>query len=131
MDTLRPLLEQSCPQKIATPNPEAMSADVAKIYEGMGFSETLIEQIATRRARHDYLLISPYGRRWFQLDLGGVLSVFCGSSNAPEETALIDRVLEESPDEPFAVAYLVAKGYEAEAQQFAQRLQEGRHAAAD
>jgi len=113
---LRPLLLQSCPTRIFTANPAAMEPDVAAVYRGMGCNETVIQQMARARPAGEYVYMSPLGCRRFQLDLGGSLSAVCGSTNAPEDRALIDDLLAKHGRERFAVEWFRAKGYPEAAQ---------------
>lgn len=107
---LRTLLLQYCPTCYFTPNPAALEDDVAAVYRGMGCNEEIIKDIATMRLG-EYWYMSELGKRRFQLNLGGLLSVFCGSRNSPQDQVEIDAMLAQHGPQGFAAARLRAHGY--------------------
>ena len=72
---------ESCPTKIFLPNEEAGRPAPAEhpgprdLYEAMGLNETQIEIIRTATKKRHYYLVSPEGRRLFDLGLGPICPV--------------------------------------------------------
>jgi len=76
------VLIESCPTKIFLPNEEAGTAGTPEhpgprdLYEAMGLNETQIDIIRTATKKRHYYLVSPEGRRLFDLGLGPVALSF-------------------------------------------------------
>ncbi|MDA8250716.1 MAG: transporter [Rhodospirillales bacterium] len=72
------VLIESCPTKIFLPNEEAATAGTPEhpgprdLYAAMGLNDTQIEIIRTATKKRHYYLVSPEGRRLFDLGLGPV-----------------------------------------------------------
>src|SRR6185312_1746036 len=108
------VLIESCPTKIFLPNEEACVTGTPEhpgprdLYQAMGLNETQIEIIRTATKKRHYYLVSPEGRRLFDLGLGPVALAFAGVSSK-EQIAHLSRLAErESKDWPFA--WLEEKG---------------------
>jgi type IV secretion system protein TrbE len=102
------VLIESCPTKIFLPNDEAATAGTAEhpgprdLYEAMGLNETQIEIIRTATKKRHYYLVSPEGRRLFDLGLGPITLSFAGI-NAKDQISHLARLAEREGDHwPFA-----------------------------
>ena len=79
------VLIESCPTKIFLPNEEAGVAGTAEnpgpndFYRALGLNETQVEIIRTATKKRHYYLVSPEGRRLFDLGLGPVTLAFAGA----------------------------------------------------
>jgi type IV secretion system protein TrbE len=97
------VLIESCPTKIFLPNEEAATAGTPEhpgprdLYEAMGLNETQIEIIRTATKKRHYYLVSPEGRRLFDLGLGPVTLSFAGISSKEQITHL-DRLAQREGD---------------------------------
>jgi type IV secretory pathway VirB4 component len=102
------VLIESCPTKIFLPNEEAGTAGTPEhpgprdLYGAMGLNETQIEIIRTATKKRHYYLVSPEGRRLFDLGLGPIALSFAGISSK-EQIAHLDRLAQrEGGRWPFA-----------------------------
>jgi type IV secretion system protein VirB4 len=78
------VLKESCPTKICLPNGAAREPGTREFYENIGFNERQIEIVATAMAKREYYVVSPAGRRLFDMALGPVALAFAGSSSKPD-----------------------------------------------
>jgi type IV secretion system protein VirB4 len=91
------VLIESCPTKIFLPNEEAGTAGTPEhpgprdLYEAMGLNQTQIDIIRTATKKRHYYLVSPEGRRLFDLGLGPIALSFAGISSK-EQIAHLDRL---------------------------------------
>ena len=77
---IKDVIYESCPTKILLPNPEAGN-EISKIeYERIGLNSREIDLIKTAIPKRHYYYTSPYGKRLFELGLGGVAKAFVASS---------------------------------------------------
>ncbi len=74
------VLKESCPTKICLPNGAAREPGAREFYERIGFNERQIEIVATAIPKRDYYVVSPEGRRLFDMALGPVALSFVGAS---------------------------------------------------
>ncbi|HCL67623.1 MAG TPA: conjugal transfer protein TrbE [Rhizobium sp.] len=74
------VLKESCPTKICLPNGAAREPGTREFYERIGFNERQIEIVATALAKREYYVVSPDGRRLFDMALGPVALSFVGAS---------------------------------------------------
>ncbi|MDT7952806.1 MAG: transporter [Acetobacteraceae bacterium] len=102
------VLIESCPTKIFLPNEEAGTAGTPEhpgprdLYEAMGLNETQIDIIRTATKKRHYYLVSPEGRRLFDLGLGPIALSFAGISSK-EQFAHLDRLVQREGERwPFA-----------------------------
>jgi type IV secretion system protein VirB4 len=102
------VLIESCPTKIFLPNEEAGTAGTPEhpgprdFYTAMGLNETQIGIIRTATRKRHYYLVSPEGRRLFDLGLGPIALAFAGISSK-EQIAHLDRLAQREGDRwPFA-----------------------------
>ncbi len=74
------VLKESCPTKICLPNGASREPGTREFYERIGFNERQIEIVATAIPKRDYYVVSPEGRRLFDMALGPVALSFVGAS---------------------------------------------------
>lgn len=74
------VLKESCPTKICLPNGAAREPGTREFYERIGFNERQIEIVATAIPKREYYVVSPEGRRLFNMALGPVALSFVGAS---------------------------------------------------
>jgi type IV secretion system protein VirB4 len=106
---------ESCPTKIFLPNPEARSEHSARFYkETFGLNDKQIELISAAVRKRQYYLVSPVGRRLFELGLGPVALSFVGVG-AKEDIKKIKALKDEvGPDWPYY--WLKERGLRTEAE---------------
>ena len=75
------VIMESCPTKIYLPNREARNDDARVFYQKCGLNERQIGILASATPKHDYYMVTPSGRRLFQLGLGPVTLAFTGVSD--------------------------------------------------
>ena len=108
------VLIESCPTKIFLPNEEAGTVGTPEhpgprdLYEAMGLNETQIEIIRSATKKRHYYLVSPEGRRLFDLGLGPIALSFAGIS-AKEQINHLER-LDEFHGERWPFAWLDEQG---------------------
>ncbi len=71
----------SCPTKIFLPNRMARDEDEYAFYRSCGLNDRQIGIISSATPKRDYYMVSPAGRRLFQLGLGPVALSFVGVSD--------------------------------------------------
>jgi type IV secretion system protein VirB4 len=74
------VLKESCPTKICLPNGGARDGGTREFYERIGFNERQIEIVAAALPKREYYVVSPEGRRLFDMALGPVALSFVGAS---------------------------------------------------
>ncbi|HHV68019.1 MAG TPA: VirB4 family type IV secretion/conjugal transfer ATPase [Ochrobactrum intermedium] len=74
------VLKESCPTKVCLPNGAAREPGTREFYERIGFNTRQIEIVATAIPKRDYYIVSPEGRRLFDMALGPVALSFVGAS---------------------------------------------------
>ena len=115
------VLIESCPTKIFLPNEEATTAGTAEhpgprdLYEAMGLNETQIEIIRSATKKRHYYLVSPEGRRLFDLGLGPIALSFAGVSSKEQIAHLRDLASRVGGQWPFA--WLAEQGVDYESLQ--------------
>ena len=108
------VLIESCPTKIFLPNEEAAVTGTAEnpgpndFYRALGLNETQVEVIRTATKKRHYYLVSPEGRRLFDLGLGPVTLAFAGATS-PDDIMRI-RQLEQVHGRQWPFAWLDEKG---------------------
>ena len=63
------LLVESCPTRIFLPNPDAVEAETAALYQWLGLNRAEVSRLAKARKKQDYYVRSPSGARMFDLAL--------------------------------------------------------------
>jgi type IV secretion system protein VirB4 len=115
------VLLESCPTKIFMPNEEAATGGTPQhpgprdLYEAMGLNETQIEIIRSATKKRHYYLVSPEGRRLFDLGLGPAALSFAGISSKEQIGHLSGLAEREGDRWPFA--WLEEQGVDYEALQ--------------
>ncbi len=107
--TIAPALLESCPTRIFLPNDRAIEPQAASIYQRFGLNHRQIGLLAAATPKRDYYVQTARGNRLFSLGLGPIALALAGSSSGDEQR-LIDRLIEDHPEEAFAPAFLRAKG---------------------
>lgn len=75
------VLMESCPTHIYLPNREARNDEAHAFYKACGLNDRQIDILARATPKKDYYMVSPSGRRLFQLGLGPVALSFVGASD--------------------------------------------------
>jgi type IV secretion system protein TrbE len=94
------VLIEACPTKIFLPNEEANVTGTAEnpgphdFYRALGLNDTQIEIIRSATKKKHYYLVSPEGRRLFDLGLGPVTLAFAGATSPDDITRIrqLERV---------------------------------------
>jgi type IV secretion/conjugal transfer VirB4 family ATPase len=107
--SIAPALIESCPTRIFLPNPDALTPQIASLYEGFGLNAQQLRLIATATPKREYYYQSPAGSRLFELGLGPV-ALACVAAASPGDQQLIDRLLAEVGPAGFAPAWFTAQG---------------------
>lgn len=108
------LLVDACPTKIFLPNEEAATPGTPEhpgplgFYQAMGLNEAQVQVIRGATKKRHYYLVSPEGRRLFDLGLGPVALAFAGASGK-EDVNRIAR-LEAIHGDQWPWAWLDEKG---------------------
>jgi type IV secretion system protein TrbE len=108
------VLIESCPTKIFLPNEEANVAGTTEnpgpqdFYRALGLNETQIEIIRTATKKKHYYLVSPEGRRLFDLGLGPIALSFAGATS-PDDISRV-RQLERLHGAQWPFAWLTERG---------------------
>ena len=83
--TIRDPVFESCPTKILLANPDARGEQLGAFYrEFLQLNERQINLLAHMVRKREYYMISPDGRRVFNLGLGPVALAFVGASSGDE-----------------------------------------------
>ena len=106
---IAPAIIESCPSRIFLPNPRARESSICSAYSNFGLNDRQIDIIASMTPKQEYYYQSPVGNRIFDLRLGDIALAFCGAST-PQDHRLIDKIIAEASDAPFAQQLLAAKG---------------------
>jgi len=82
------VLKESCPTKICLPNGTAREPGTREFYERLGFNERQIEIVARAVPKREYYVVSPLGRRLFDMRLGPLTLAFVGASGKSDLAAI-------------------------------------------
>ena len=75
------VLLESCPTKILLPNPVAKTPVASDFYRSIGLNDRELSVISEEaQPKRHYYVISPEGKRLFELDLGPLAMSLCGAS---------------------------------------------------
>lgn len=99
---------QATATKFMLPNPEALTQQVAPLYDAFGLNDKQIQNIAYARPKQDYYVMNSEGRRMFQLGLGKIALSFVGVSGK-DQMALV-RSLKEKYGTHWVYHYLQERG---------------------
>jgi type IV secretion system protein TrbE len=112
--SIAPAIIESCPTRIYLPHDRAIETQIREIYERFGLNPRQVEIIARATPKQDYYAQTARGNRLFELDLGPLALAICSASTL-QDHKLMDQLLKEHDEVGFVVAFLRAKGFEAEA----------------
>lgn len=105
-DTTKPgvadMLKDSCPTKIFLPNDAAGSPETRDLYQKLGFNEHQIETVAKATPKRDYYVVSPAGRRLFQMPLGPLMLSFISANGNVNLKRINQLRIEHGDDWPTA-----------------------------
>jgi len=100
---------ESCPTKILLANPEALTPQGAAFYDQIGLNERQRELVAKATPKRHYYLISPAGRRLFELKLGPRALAFVGAGG-PDDLALVRALRSRFGDPGWVDEWLARRG---------------------
>jgi type IV secretion system protein VirB4 len=103
------VLKESCPTKICLANGAAREPGTREFYERIGFNERQIEIVATAIPKRDYYVVSPEGRRLFDMALGPLTLSFVGASGKEDLKRIRSLQLEHGPEWP--IHWLKTRGF--------------------
>lgn len=104
------VLKESCPTKICLPNGAARESGTREFYERIGFNDRQIEIVATALPKREYYVVSPEGRRLFDMALGPITLSFVGASGK-DDIKRIDELRVRHGDE-WPIQWLMQRGIE-------------------
>jgi type IV secretion system protein VirB4 len=102
------VLKESCPTKICLPNGGARETGTREFYERIGFNARQIEIVATAIPKREYYVVSPVGRRLFDMALGPVTLAFVGATGKDDLARIGELRQAHGPDWP--AGWLQARG---------------------
>lgn len=102
------VLKESCPTKICLPNGAARETGTREFYERIGFNERQIEIVATAIPKREYYVVSPVGRRLFDMALGPVTLAFVGATGKDDLSAIDE--LRQTHGNDWPARWLQARG---------------------
>ena len=102
------VLKESCPTKICLPNGGARETGTREFYERIGFNERQVEIVATAIPKREYYVVSPVGRRLFDMALGAITLAFVGATGKDDLARIGELRQAHGPDWP--VRWLQARG---------------------
>ncbi|SCX23022.1 Type IV secretion system protein virB4 [Agrobacterium sp. DSM 25558] len=111
------VLKESCPTKICLPNGAARETGTRDFYEKIGFNDRQIDIIATATPKREYYVVSPDGRRLFEMGLGPITLSFVGVSGK-QDLQRISELYDHYGDE-WPRHWLQSRGIENAASLFA------------
>ncbi|WP_047454184.1 conjugal transfer protein TrbE [Rhizobium rhizogenes] len=103
------VLKESCPTKICLANGAAREPGTREFYERIGFNERQIEIVATAIPKRDYYVVSPEGRRLFDMALGPLTLSFVGASGKEDLKRIRSLQSEHGPEWP--IHWLQTRGF--------------------
>lgn len=102
------VLKESCPTKICLPNGAAREPGTREFYERIGFNPRQIDIVANAVPKREYYVVSPEGRRLFDMALGPVALAFTGVSDRAQLNTV--RSLHAQYGAEWPVHWLEARG---------------------
>jgi type IV secretion system protein TrbE len=112
--SIAPAIIESCPTRIYLPNDRAIETQIREIYERFGLNPRQVEIISRATPKQDYYAQTARGNRLFELDLGPLALAICSASTL-QDHKLMDQLIKDHDEVGFVIAFLRAKGFEAEA----------------
>ncbi len=113
--SIAPAIIESCTTRIYLPNDRAIETQTREIYERFGLNPRQVEIISRATPKQDYYAQTAKGNRLFELDLGPLALAICSASTL-QDHKLMDQLLKEHDEVGFVIAFMRAKGFEAEAE---------------
>jgi type IV secretion system protein TrbE len=113
--SIAPAIIESCPTRIYLPNDRAIETQIREIYERFGLNSRQVEIISRATPKQDYYAQTARGNRLFELDLEALALAICSASTLADHK-LMDQLQREHDEVGFVIAFLRAKGFEAEAE---------------
>ncbi|MBX9844335.1 MAG: conjugal transfer protein TrbE [Xanthobacteraceae bacterium] len=102
------VLKESCPTKICLPNGGARETGTREFYERIGFNERQVEIVATAIPKREYYVVSPVGRRLFDMALGPVTLAFVGATGKDDLARIAE--FRQAHGSEWAARWLHARG---------------------
>ncbi len=99
---------EACHTKIYLPNSNALSKEIAPIYESFGLNESEKRIIAEAVPKRQYYYKSIAGSRLFELALGPIALAYCAASSK-EDRKMADQILKANGKENFNEEWLLYK----------------------
>ncbi len=90
------------------PNGAARETGTREFYERIGFNERQIEIVATAIPKREYYVVSPVGRRLFDMALGPVTLAFVGATGKDDLSAIDE--LRQTHGNDWPARWLQARG---------------------
>ena len=90
-------LVQNCPTRIFLPDLNAKNDEITKSYKKLGLSEAQIDILTQMKAKRDYYVIKPEGRRVVDFCMGPKALSILGATDV-EDSARIKAEWEKNPD---------------------------------
>jgi type IV secretion system protein VirB4 len=110
------VLKESCPTKICLPNGAAREPGTREFYERIGFNARQIDIVANAVAKREYYVVSPEGRRLFDMALGPIALAFTGVSDRQQLNEV--RAFHSQYGAEWPVRWLKARGVDDAAAHF-------------
>ncbi|KSV75622.1 conjugal transfer protein TrbE [Sinorhizobium sp. GW3] len=102
------VLKESCPTKICLPNGAAREPGTREFYERIGFTQRQIEIVSTATPKREYYVVTPEGRRLFDMALGPVALSFVGASGKEDLKRI--RALRSQYGQSWPIHWLETRG---------------------
>jgi type IV secretion system protein TrbE len=115
---IAPAIIESCPTRIYLPNDRAIETQIREIYERFGLNPRQVEIISRASPKQDYYAQTARGNRLFELDLGPLALAICSASTL-QDHKLMDQLQKDHDAVGFVIAFLLAKGFDIEADMIA------------
>ena len=110
------VLKESCPTKICLPNGAAREPGTREFYERIGFNARQIDIVANAVPKREYYVVSPEGRRLFDMALGPIALAFTGVSDRQQLNEV--RAFHSQYGAEWPVHWLKARGVDDAAAHF-------------
>ncbi len=109
---LRTLIDEAAQTKVFLPNPAAGKPQTRKLYEALGLSERLCDLVAGLTPKRDYLYVSRYAARVFELGETSLARALLSPPAHTTEEALVGeiRALVAAHPEDWLAMYLRQRG---------------------
>ncbi|KSV65018.1 hypothetical protein N182_35920, partial [Sinorhizobium sp. GL2] len=102
------VLKESCLTKICLPNGAAREPGTREFYERIGFNERQIEIVSMAIPKREYYVVTPEGRRLFDMALGPVALGFVGASGKEDLKRI--RALKSAHGQDWPTHWLKTRG---------------------